>query len=90
MPEQLHQQLNEQLRDAMLALYLAHVLPASTTLEWASLSQHIAAGKLDAPGLTVHDAQTALRSGAGWAMLFAGLGASGLALLSRHFFRRER
>ncbi len=28
--------------------------------------------------------------GAGWAMLFAGLGASGLALLSRHFFRRER
>ena len=70
--------------------HLAHVLPASTTLEWASLSQHIAAGKLDAPGLTVHDAQTALRSGAGWAMLFAGLGASGLALLSRHFFRRER
>ncbi|WP_330209118.1 MFS transporter [Pseudomonas sp. AM4(2022)] len=69
---------------------LAHVLPDSTALEWASLSQHIAAGKLDAPGLTVLDAQTALRSGAGWAMLFAGLGACGLAMLSRHFFRRER
>ncbi|KWV90243.1 Multidrug resistance protein stp [Pseudomonas fluorescens] len=69
---------------------LAHVLPDSTAMEWASLSQHIAAGKLDAPGLTILDAQTALRSGAGWAMLFAGLGACGLALLSRHFFRRER
>ena len=69
---------------------LAHVLPDSTTLEWTRLSQHIAAGKLDAPGLTVQDAQTALRSGAGWAMLFAGLGACGLAMLSRHFFRRER
>ncbi|MBI6655108.1 MFS transporter [Pseudomonas carnis] len=69
---------------------LAHVLPDSTALEWANLSQHIAAGKLDAPGLTVQDAQTALRSGAGWAMLFAGLGACGLAMLSRHFFRRER
>ena len=65
---------------------LAHVLPDSTTLEWTRLSQHIAAGKLDAPGLTVQDAQTALRSGAGWAMLFAGLGACGLAMLSRHFF----
>ena len=69
---------------------LAHVLPDSTAMEWASLSQHIAAGKLDAPGLTILDAQTALRSGAGWAMLFAGLGACGLAMLSRHFFRRER
>ncbi len=70
--------------------HLANVLPASTAADWASLSQHIAAGKLNAPGLTRLEAQTALRSGAGWAMLFAGLGACGLAALSRYFFQRRR
>lgn len=67
--------------------HLTNVLPDSTALEWTTLSQHIAAGKLDAPGLTALDAQAALRSGAGWAMLFAGLGACGLAVLSRYFFK---
>jgi len=43
---------------------------------------------LDTPMLAPADAQAALRHGAGWAMLFAGIGACGLALLSRYFFRR--
>ena len=68
---------------------LAEVLPASTALDWPAISQNIAAGKLDSPGLALNDAQAALRHGAGWAMLFAGLGACGLALLSRYFFRRS-
>ncbi len=68
---------------------LAEVMPASTALEWPAISQGIAAGKLQSPGLTFNDAQAALRHGAGWAMLFAGLGAGGLALLSRYFFRRR-
>ncbi|MFJ4135677.1 MFS transporter [Pseudomonas cyclaminis] len=68
---------------------LAEVMPASTALEWPTISQGIAAGKLELPGLTANDAQAALRNGAGWAMLFAGLGAGGLALLNRYFFRRS-
>ena len=68
---------------------LAEVMPASTALEWPTISQGIAAGKLELPGLTANDAQAALRRCAGWAMLFAGLGAGGLALLSRYFFRRS-
>jgi Na+/melibiose symporter-like transporter len=69
---------------------LATVLPASTALDWPAISQDIAAGKLTAPiGLSFADAQAALRHGAGWAMLFAGVGAGGLALLSGYFFRRN-
>ncbi|RMT95315.1 hypothetical protein ALP39_03049 [Pseudomonas marginalis pv. marginalis] len=68
---------------------LAEVMPASTALEWPAISQGIAAGKFQSPGLTFNDARAALRHGAGWAMLFAGLGAGGLALLSRYFFRRS-
>ena len=67
---------------------LASLLPDSTALDWPALSQQIAAGNLDVPGLDVTNARAALRHGAGWAMVFAGLGACGLALLSRHFFRR--
>jgi len=67
---------------------LASLLPDSTALDWPALSQQIAAGKLDVPGLDVTNARAALRHGAGWAMVFAGLGACGLASLSRHFFRR--
>ena len=66
---------------------LASLLPEATALDWPAISQHIAAGKLDVPGLTAKDAQAALRHGAGWAMFFAGIGAGGLALLSRYFFR---
>ncbi|WLH53010.1 MFS transporter [Pseudomonas tolaasii] len=66
---------------------LASLLPATTAMDWPAISQHIAAGKLDVPGLANTDTRAALRHGAGWAMLFAGLGAAGLALLSRHFFR---
>lgn len=67
---------------------LAGVLPETTALDWPGISQNIAAGKLDVPGLNAAQAQAALRHGAGWAMLFAGLGACGLALSSRYFFRR--
>jgi len=67
---------------------LAEVLPATTAMDWPAISQHIAAGKLQSTGLAFNDAQAALRHGAGWAMLFAGLGAGGLAMLSRYFFRR--
>jgi MFS family permease len=67
---------------------LAGVLPETTALDWPGISQNIAAGKLDVPGLHAAQAQAALRHGAGWAMLFAGLGACGLALSSRYFFRR--
>jgi EmrB/QacA subfamily drug resistance transporter len=67
---------------------LASLLPDSTALDWPALSQQIAAGNLDVPGLDVTNARAALRHGAGWAMVLAGLGACGLALLSRHFFRR--
>ncbi|WP_339482240.1 MFS transporter [Pseudomonas sivasensis] len=70
--------------------HLAEVLPAATAMDWPVISQNIAAGKLESMGLTVNDAQAALRHGAGWAMLFAGLGAGGLAMLSRYFFRRRR
>ncbi len=68
---------------------LAAMLPASTALDWPAISQDIAAGKLDSPVLAFNDAQAALRHGAGWAMLFAGLGAGGLAVLSGYFFRRR-
>ncbi len=68
---------------------LAAILPASTAMDWPAISQQIAAGKLDSPGLAFNDAQAALRHGAGWAMLFAGLGAGGLAMLSGYFFRRR-
>ncbi|WP_248731114.1 MFS transporter [Pseudomonas sp. MWU13-2517] len=68
---------------------LASLLPASTAVNWPVISQHIAAGKLEGLGLTTQQAQVALRHGAGWAMLFAGIGAGGLALLSRYFFRRR-
>jgi EmrB/QacA subfamily drug resistance transporter len=70
--------------------HLATLLPASTAMDWPAISQNIAAGKLNVAGLDVTAAQAALRQGAGWAMLFAGLGACGLALLSRYFFRRGR
>ncbi|PKH27615.1 MULTISPECIES: MFS transporter [Pseudomonas] len=70
--------------------YLAEVLPPGTAMDWPALSQHLAAGKLDARGLAFSDAQAALRNGAGWAMLFAGLGACGLAMLSGFFFRQRR
>src|SRR5450830_292517 len=72
---------------------LAEVLPATSALDWPAISQNIAAGKLEgltSMGLARPDAQAALRHGAGWAMLFAGVGACGLALLSRYFFRRGR
>ena len=39
MPEQLHQQLNEQLRDAMLALYLTYVLPEDSSLRASALKK---------------------------------------------------
>jgi EmrB/QacA subfamily drug resistance transporter len=68
---------------------LAAMLPASTALDWPAISQDIAAGKLDSPVLAFNDAQAALRHGAGWAMLFAGLGAGGLAVLSGYLFRRR-
>ncbi|WP_248752748.1 MFS transporter [Pseudomonas sp. MWU15-20650] len=67
---------------------LATLLPESTAMDWPAISQNIAAGKLNMLGLPTLQAQAALRHGAGWAMLFAGLGACGLALLSRYFFRR--
>lgn len=68
---------------------LAAVMPESSVLEWPAISQNIAAGKLASSAyLTFTDAQVALRQGVGWAMLFAGLGACGLAGLSRYFFRR--
>ena len=41
MPEQLHQQLNEQLRDAMLALYLTYVLPEDSSLRASALKKKI-------------------------------------------------
>ncbi|KTC64021.1 MFS transporter [Pseudomonas fluorescens ABAC62] len=68
--------------------HLAEVLPATGSMDWPAISQDIAAGKLDSMGLAFNDAQAALRNGAEWAMLFAGLGAGGLAMLSRYFFRR--
>ncbi|AZE87773.1 MFS transporter [Pseudomonas orientalis] len=70
--------------------YLAEVLPPGTAMDWTALSQQIAAGKFDAPGLAFDDAQAALRNGAGWAMLFAGAGACGLAMLSGYFFKQRR
>ena len=69
---------------------LAAILPASTALDWPAISQDIAAGKLTGSmGLSFAEAQAALRHGTGWAMLFAGMGAGGLALLSGYFFRRN-
>ncbi len=70
--------------------HLASLLPAATAVDWPTISQNIAAGKLDGLLLAPAQAQSALRHGAGWAMLFAGLGACGLAALSRYFFRRGR
>ncbi|KAF1032604.1 MAG: Multidrug resistance protein Stp [Pseudomonas sp.] len=61
--------------------HLAAVLPDTSGL--TALSQEIAAGKLNIP-----HAADALRNGAGWAMLYAGVGAGVLAFLSRYFFRR--
>ncbi|MGY2400932.1 MFS transporter [Pseudomonas sp. SDO5271_S396] len=72
---------------------LAELLPLDTAADWSSISQTIAAGKVDALsalGLADSAARSALRHGVGWAMLFAGLGACGLALLSRYFFRPIR
>jgi Na+/melibiose symporter-like transporter len=65
--------------------HLAEWLPDSAPL--ATLSQDIAAGKLDVLAVPAI-AQAALRHGTGWAMLYAGVGAGGLALLSGYFFRR--
>ncbi|AZE82453.1 Efflux pump transporter of major facilitator superfamily (MFS) [Pseudomonas orientalis] len=70
--------------------HLADVLPPGTAMDWPALSQHLAAGKLDATGLALNEARAALRNGAGWAMLFAGSGACGLAMLSGYFFKRRR
>ena len=70
--------------------HLSSLLPATTALDWPTISQNIAAGKLDIAGLEPAQAQAALRHGAGWAMLFAGLGACGLAGLSRYFFQQRR
>jgi len=67
---------------------LAEVLPETSALDWPAISQHIAAGKLEvltSMGLARADAQAALRHGTGWAMLFAGIGACGLAWLSGYF-----
>lgn len=70
--------------------HLSSLLPETTALDWPAISQNIAAGKLDALIVAPKDAQAALRHGAGWAMLFAGLGACGLAILSRYFFKQRR
>jgi len=70
-----------------IAHYLAGVLP--DTAQLATLSQDIAAGKLDVLPQGPMIAQAALRSGAGWAMSYAGLGACALAVLSSGFFRRS-
>ena len=84
--------LNIALMGLVLLLGISHhlssVLPQTSALDWPAISQNIAAGKLDALALAPADAQSALRHGAGWAMLFAGLGAGGLAMLSGYFFRR--
>lgn len=86
--------LNIALMGLMLLLGISHqladVLPASMASNWPAISQDIAAGKLASIGLSFNDAQAALRHGAGWAMLFAGVGACGLSALSRYFFRRSR
>lgn len=55
-----------------------------------TLTARQATGGTRDQGVDGADAQAALRHGAGWAMLFAGVGACGLALLSRYFFRRGR
>ena len=70
--------------------HLANLLPETSAMDWPAIRQNIAAGKLDVAGLTFTDAQAALRHGVGWTMVFAGVGACGLALLSRYFFRRGR
>ena len=84
--------LNIALMGVVLLLGIGHqlaaVLPASTAMDWSAISQNIAAGKLDLVSLSVDEAQMALRHGAGWAMLFAGAGAAGLAVMSGYFFRR--
>ena len=41
MPEQLHQQLNEQLRDAMVAFYLTYVLPEDSSLKTSAFKDKI-------------------------------------------------
>ncbi|WP_460149345.1 MFS transporter [Pseudomonas sp. S3_E10] len=86
--------LNIALMGLVLLLGISHqlaaTLPDSTAMDWPAISQSIAAGKLGSVGLNANDAQAALRNGTGWAMLFAGLGAGGLAVLSRYFFRRGR
>jgi MFS family permease len=70
-----------------IAHYLAGVLPDTAPL--AALSQDIAAGKLEVLAQGPMIAQAALRNGAGWAMVYAGLGACALAVLSRSFFRHS-
>ncbi|NVZ88960.1 MFS transporter [Pseudomonas yamanorum] len=70
-----------------IAHYLAGVLP--DTAQLATLSQDIAAGKLEVLPQGSLIAQAALRNGAGWAMLYAGLGACALSALSACFFRRS-
>lgn len=74
--------LNIALMGLVLLLGISHqlaaVLPQSTVLDWAAISQNIAAGKLaSSMDLSVTDAQAALRHGVGWAMLFAGWGRVG-------------
>ncbi len=85
--------LNIALMGLVLLLGISHhlssLLPATTAMDWPAISQNIAAGKLEMSALSSADAQAALRHGAGWAMLFAGLGACALALLSGYFFRRR-
>jgi hypothetical protein len=85
--------LNIALMGLVLLLGISHhlssLLPATTAMDWPTISQNIAAGKLEMLALSSADAQAALRHGACWAMLFAGLGACVLALLSGYFFRRR-
>ncbi len=69
---------------------LAQILPVATAMDWPAISQNIATGKLHTLLVAPADAQAALRHGAGWAMLFAGVGAGGLAMLSGYFFRQRR
>lgn len=82
--------LNIALMGLVLILGVAQHLSASVpdTAQLASLSQDIAAGRLDVLPQGRLIAQAALRQGMGWTMLYAGVGACGLALLSGGFFWR--
>jgi hypothetical protein len=83
--------LNIALMGLVLILGIAHYLAGALpdTAQLATLSQDIAAGKLEVLPQGQVIAQAALRNGAGWAMVYAGLGACALAVLSRSFFRRS-